>query len=33
VVVFRRPSGDLQEAVVYVCGDPEPVRAEVLPAP
>ena len=28
-----RTAGDLQEAVVYVCGDPEPVRAEVLPAP
>jgi hypothetical protein len=33
VVVFRRPSGDVQEVAIYVCGNPEPVRAEVLPAP
>lgn len=33
VVVFRRPSGDLQEVAVYVCGDPAPVRTLSLPAP
>lgn len=33
VVVFRRPSGDLQDVAVYVCGDSDPVRTLTLPAP
>lgn len=33
LVVFRRPAADRQEAAVYVCGDPEPVRTLSLPAP
>lgn len=33
VVVFRRPSGDVQDVALYVCGDPEPVRTLTLPAP
>lgn len=33
VVVFRRPDGATQQAEVFVCGTPEPVRTLVLPAP
>ena len=32
-VVFRRPSGDLQDVAIYVCGDAVPVRTLTLPAP
>lgn len=33
VLVLRRPSGDVQVADVYRCGDVEPVRSVTLPAP
>ena len=33
VIVFRRPDGAAQQAEVYVCGTPEPVRTLSLPAP
>ncbi len=33
VVVFRRPDGDTQQADLYVCGTPVPVRTVTLPAP
>lgn len=33
VVVFRRPDGAAQQAEVYVCGTPDPVRTLTLPAP
>ncbi|WP_322920625.1 hypothetical protein [Nocardioides renjunii] len=32
VVVFRRADGSAQQAEVYVCGTPEPVRTVSLPA-
>ena len=32
-VVYRRPSGDAQDVVIYVCGSGEPVRSLTLPAP
>lgn len=33
VVVYRAPTGADQDAVIYVCGTPEPVGAVTLPAP
>jgi len=33
LVVFRAAQGPGQEADVYLCGDPEPVRTLTLPAP
>ena len=33
VVVFRRPVGGTQQAELYVCGTPDPVRTLTLPAP
>lgn len=33
VVVFRRPDGGAQQAELYVCGTPDPVRTLTLPAP
>lgn len=33
LVVYRAPAGADQDAVVYVCGTPEPVRTVTLPAP
>ncbi len=33
VVVFRRPDGAAQQAELYVCGVPDPVRTLTLPAP
>jgi len=33
VVVFRGPDGAGQQAEVYVCGTPDPVRTLTLPAP
>jgi hypothetical protein len=33
VIVFRRPDGAAQQAEIYVCGTPEPVRTLSLPAP
>ena len=33
LVVFRRPDGAAQQADLYVCGNPEPVRTLTLPAP
>ena len=33
VVVFRRADGAAQQADLYVCGNPEPVRTLTLPAP
>jgi hypothetical protein len=33
LVLFRRPDGAAQQAEVYVCGTPEPVRTLTLPAP
>jgi hypothetical protein len=33
VVVFRRPDGGTQQAELYVCGAPTPVRTLTLPAP
>ena len=33
IVVFRRVDGDAQQADLYVCGIPEPVRTLTLPAP
>lgn len=33
VVVFRSPDGGSQQAEVYVCGTPDPVRTLTLPAP
>ncbi|HEY0644524.1 MAG TPA: hypothetical protein VGD39_13945 [Nocardioides sp.] len=32
-VVYRRPSGDTQEAAIFVCGSGESVRTLTLPAP
>ena len=32
-VLFQRPDGEVQDAAIYVCGDPEPVRTVTLPAP
>lgn len=33
VVVFRRPVGGTQQAELYVCGTPDPVRTLTLPEP
>lgn len=33
IVVFRRPDGAAQQADLYVCGRPAPVRTLTLPAP
>jgi hypothetical protein len=33
VVVFRRPAGGTQQAELYVCGAPDPLRTLTLPAP
>lgn len=33
MVVFRRPDGAVQQADLYVCGSPAPVRTLTLPAP
>jgi hypothetical protein len=33
VVLFRRPDGAAQQAELYVCGMPDPVRTLTLPAP
>jgi hypothetical protein len=33
VVVFRRPDGAAQQAEIFVCGLPDPVRVLTLPAP
>lgn len=33
VVVFRRPAGGTQQAELYVCGTPDPLRTLTLPAP
>lgn len=33
IVVFRRADGSAQQAELYVCGSPDPVRTLTLPAP